>query len=192
MNEMQMVEPHAVIMSEHSVDNAGVIGHEVAEDETEDTTLDVEPATETVLPTIGNSADVAYQIRQVNQLLADALAYKQQASEAAEFYDRRIKALTQRADMLKENIGRWLKLNGMKRLATHSGTVHFSKKKKVIWCDDETLLSYVNNQDKAVQDELRNISPNKSALRQYIESTGVAPEGYRTEEAEGISIRKAA
>lgn len=143
-------------------------------------------------PQIGNTSDVAYQIRQINQCLEDASAFMQQAEEAREFYERRIVALEARADFLKENVGRWLKINGMQKLATHSGTIYFSKRTKVTLPDDETLVRYANNEDPSNKRGLITQKPNKAELKKYIASSGHAPDGYREENVEHIAIRKVA
>jgi hypothetical protein len=158
----------------------------------DDTPESESPMMSADIPVIGNSADIAYQIRQVNQLLEDVAGFTRQASEAAEFYKNRIDALEQRADMLRENCGRWLKLNGLKKLATHSGTVFFSKRNKVTLPDDVALLVFIGKQDQGVQSDLQIVKPNKTTLKHYIESTGNKPEGYIVQMVEGITIRKVA
>jgi hypothetical protein len=142
---------------------------------------------------IGNTADVAYQIQQIHALLDAVSAFEAQKAEAEEFYDRRIEALKARADMLKENIGRWLKMNSLKKLATHHGTIFFTKRNKVIMPSDEVLEAFVNGLPVDVaKDQFYNRLLKKNELKQYILSTGIKPEGFREEPAESITIRKAA
>jgi hypothetical protein len=145
-------------------------------------------------PVIGNMNDVAQQIRQVRQNENDIAQFKQQADEAAEFYATRILALDQRNDFLKENVGRWLKLNGLNSLATHAGTIGFTKRTKVTLPADDVLLAFINEQDEQFRVALKKTteSPIKDALKKYIESTGKEPEGYVSQKVESISIRKAA
>jgi hypothetical protein len=143
-------------------------------------------------PQIGNTADVAYQIKQIHQLLQDAEGLKSQAEEAQAFYERRIEALETRATMLKENCGRFLKMNDMKRLVTHAGTIFFSKRTKVTLPDDETLIKFASEEDPSHAHSLVTQKPNKSELKKYIQSTGHAPQGYLEEPVEHITIRKVA
>jgi hypothetical protein len=163
-----------------------IVPEEPSTDDDDDTTV---PA---VAPLIGNTSDVAYQIRQINQCLEDAAAFKNQASEAMEFYQRRVKALEERADFLKENVGRWLKMNGMQKLATHSGTIFFSKRTKVTLPEDEVLLTWAIDEDPVNEMGLYKTVVNKTDVKNYIKSSGHTPEGYMEEKVEGISIRKVA
>jgi hypothetical protein len=144
------------------------------------------------LPIIGNTADVASQLRQITQLANDVEQFKLQKEEAMAFYDRRIEALETRAEMLKENCGRFLKMNGMERLSTHSGTIYFSKRTKVTLPDDETLVAFALREDPEHEFNLVIEKPNKTVLKKYIASSGHKPEGYMEEQVEGISIRKVA
>jgi hypothetical protein len=77
-------------------------------------------------------------------------------------------------------------------LATHAGTIFFSKKKTVTYPEDAVLLQFIEAQPAEFQADLRIVKPSKTALKQYIESTGKTPEGYLVTEGEGISIRKVA
>jgi hypothetical protein len=157
----------------------------------DDDPVGIDPITDDA-PLIGNSADVANQIRQINQLREDVSGFKIQADEAAQFYVRRVQALEARADMLTENVGRWLKLNGLNKLSTHSGTVFFSKKNKVTLPSDDVLLTFIKANDPDNTMGLIKESPNKGDLKKYIASSGLQPEGYMEEKSEGISIRKVA
>jgi hypothetical protein len=142
---------------------------------------------------IGNTADVAFQIQQINALLEAVSAFESQKAEAIEFYERRIEALKARADMLKENIGRWLKMNSLKKLATHQGTIFFTKRTKVILPSDDVLEAFICALPETVErDQFYNRSLRKNEVKQYIISSGNRPEGFREEPTESITIRKAA
>lgn len=144
------------------------------------------------IDTIGNMNDVARQIRQVRQNEDSIDQLKQQADEAAAFYKMRMDALDLRNNFLKENCGRWLKMNGLKSLATHAGTIGFTKSTKTTWPEDDALLAFANAQDEKDQLVKSKSYPDKKALVQFIESSGKTPEGYSIEKGERISIRKVA
>jgi hypothetical protein len=144
------------------------------------------------LPVIGNSADVAWQLKQINMLLVEASEFKMQAQEASEFYQKKIEALETRADMLKENCGRFLKMNNMSKLATHAGTIFFSKRTKVTLPADEVLIEFAHLEDPDNANGFIVEKPDKTQLKKYIASSGHQPEGYMEEPVEGISIRKVA
>jgi hypothetical protein len=139
----------------------------------------------------GNSADVArlqWRIKKYEEQKAEFTAQK---DDAIDFYVKKMAGLDTQVRYTKDLISQWMTYHKKDKLITYNGTVFYMNKKRITLPDDTVLLEFIRAQDVTVQNELltTSVKPNKTTVKQYIESTGRKPAGYVEEEERILCLR---
>lgn len=136
---------------------------------------------------ISNPAQVEGYLFAINKLNDEINNLKTLKTQSAEFYSNKIESTQNTIDMLKSRIELFMKATETKRIPTQAGTVFFTTRKKETLPDDEVLLKY--SEDYAIATNIK-VTPDKKAIKAFINDGGAVPNGYSVEEVTSLSIRK--
>lgn len=128
---------------------------------------------------VNNAQDVQGRLYACDKLYEEIERYKQLKKEAVEFYDQKIAALEKQIEFHRRSIKNYLVNTGQKNLATPRGTVYVTQKERVEWPSDDVLIDFSVKQGIPVRVK-EIVSPDKVAIKKFIEDTHVRPDGLVT------------
>lgn len=137
---------------------------------------------------------IQMHLQQIQKIDHEIERLKAQQEAQNEWFRQRFLRLAEARDHHEAESFRTLKEIGEKSCATPYGTAFIRKSTTTIWPDDSTILAWVKEQGPKVAEDLlkKKEQPDKTAIKEYMKTSGKIVPGYETKEAEALSIRKAA
>ena len=139
-----------------------------------------------------SAGQLAALVRAIDNMEQSIEDDRQYSAEAAEYYRQRIEKKKEGIEYLKSMLQTTLKIRGKSSIPTPNGVIINSTRTVRHWPDDNTLLKWAQEMETHYGLPLitRKEFPNKTALKEFIQTNGVTPGGYHESEEESVSIRR--
>jgi hypothetical protein len=136
---------------------------------------------------INTHIDVANRLRAISFVEERVEGLKAMKKDYVAYYDERIAKQQQQIDFLKGQIEAFMANTNTKTLPTPVGVVSYGTRRSTEWPDDEALLAFSKEKGLAVTVIEK---PIKTSIKQFINSTGEYPYGYREVQVPSLTIRR--
>jgi hypothetical protein len=136
---------------------------------------------------VNTHIDVANRLRVIAFIENTIEELKQMKKDYAAFYDDRIAKQQKQIEFLKGQVEAFMANTGTKTLPTPVGVVSYGTRRSTEWPDDDALLAFSKEKGLAVTVVEK---PVKTAIKQFINSTGEYPYGYREVQVPSLTIRR--
>jgi hypothetical protein len=134
---------------------------------------------------------IEQRLGRIRKIEAAIERLRKQKAEADAWYSGRFLKLAEGQDRLEAEILQALREIGETSCATPYGTAFIRKSTTTLWPDDAVILEWVKSTPEPITLMRTKESPDKKAIKLYLESNGVTLPGYEVNEGEALSIRKA-
>jgi hypothetical protein len=142
-----------------------------------------------LIPQPTESVHIERRIYAIQKFEEEMTSLEKQRQSSSDFYQSRIEQAQRGIDIMKTQIMWYLQQNNMNKIPTPYGTAFITKRKKITWPDDESLLKFATDKCMEAVKVKTVTTVDKNTLKSYIESSGIVPENYVVTPTESLSIR---